>query len=172
MKAECEDIGNGIECIDDVIERYEGNDDYHLCVIDYKIEELRERINRMVDRIKLDGNSLFIEPKLTLGEIPERENVLDISITYECDDGGEDGKDGLFCCRGGLKKEMDKAFYYHEIGKHEEAFKIYFEIGIEGRSACACFNSGNCLMFGVGAEKDLRGGLDMWKRGMKLVDEG
>ena len=49
----------------------------------------------------------------------------------------------------------------HDERNHSEAVKIYSEL-VEKGSQLACFNLGNCYLFGVGVRKDRKKGLELF----------
>ena len=63
-----------------------------------------------------------------------------------------------------VSEELFNALDLHNEGKHTEAAQIYEKEASKGNQI-ACFNLGNCKMFGVGAKLDIMIGLDLWMRG-------
>ncbi len=52
----------------------------------------------------------------------------------------------------------------HNEGNHSEAVRIYSELSEKG-SKLACYNLGNCYLFGKGVEKDTDKFVEYWERG-------
>ena len=58
----------------------------------------------------------------------------------------------------------------HKEGNHPKAVKIYSGL-VEGGCQFACFNLGNCYLFGVGVEKDIKKGLELFGKGRGIKNE-
>ena len=66
--------------------------------------------------------------------------------------------------------KLFNALALHKCGEHNKAFDIYLERACGG-SQIACFNLGNCFIFGVGVECDVMTGLSFWMNGGSIKDE-
>ena len=53
------------------------------------------------------------------------------------------------------------ALAYHSTGDHNEAVNIYLKEALKGNKI-ACFNLGNCYLFGIGVKRDIMAGLSWW----------
>ncbi len=62
------------------------------------------------------------------------------------------------------------ALVRHNEGKHSEAIRIYSELSEKG-CQLAYLNLGNCYLFGVGVEKDIDKGFEMYGRCGAINDD-
>ncbi len=65
---------------------------------------------------------------------------------------------------------LKTALKEHDEGKHSESVKIYSELSEKG-CQLACYNLGNCYLFGVGAKKDLKKVVDMFGKCGTIKDD-
>ena len=151
---ECKRIKKYYDEMDDVIDRVIEIGDFNVIPTMHKLEGLVERVKMMKENVDLEMKSRSIETTIKIMDMPREEDIISISKKYV-----------LRTVRGLVKRGNDIIERGDGVG---ECIEMY-ERGRRRGSVICIFNLGNCYLYGVGVERDVKKAFELYKEGYGVV---